>query len=337
MINFNGKKWLESLNTKSYKKSMPILSFPSAQLLGCSVKELLLSSENQANGMKLIADKTPSLASVSFMDLSVEAECFGSEISITEDEIPTVTSTLITNIEEAENLRVPKVGEKRSQTCIKAVELASNLITDRPVFAGMIGSFSLAGRLLDVTEALMYCYDDPDILHTVLEKCTQFLIEYALAFKKVGANGVVIAEPLAGLLSPDFASEFSSNYIKQIVDAVQDDEFLVIYHNCGNTVIRIIDQILETGSSAYHFGNAVDMKTVMEKIPTNVIAMGNIDPVSQFKDGTSDTMKNAVCNLLNECSSYPNFVISSGCDIPPLAKWENISAYYQAIDEFYKK
>ena len=74
MKNFNGKKWLESLNTKSYKKSMPILSFPSAQLLGCSVKELLLSSENQANGMKLIADKTPSLASVSFMDLSVEAE-----------------------------------------------------------------------------------------------------------------------------------------------------------------------------------------------------------------------------------------------------------------------
>ena len=44
-----------------------------------------------------------------------------------------------------------------------------------------------------------------------------------------------MAEPLAGLLSPDLAQEFSADYVKQIVDAVQDDNFLVVYHNCGNT------------------------------------------------------------------------------------------------------
>ena len=32
---------------------------------------------------------------------------------------------------------------------------------------------------------------------------------------------------------------------------------------------------------------------------------------------------------------YPNFVISSGCDIPPASKWENIDAFFKAVDEFY--
>ncbi len=41
------------------------------------------------------------------------------------------------------------------------------------------------------------------------------------AYKAVGANGVVVAEPLTGLLSPDLAAEFSEPYMKQVIDAVQ--------------------------------------------------------------------------------------------------------------------
>ena len=105
----------------------------------------------------------------------------------------------------------------------------------------------------------MDCYDDPDKVHTVLEKVTEFIAEYCKAFKEAGANGVVIAEPVAGLLSPALAEEFSGPYVKQIVDAVQSEDFIVIYHNCGDNTIRMIDSILSTGSAAYHFGNAIDM------------------------------------------------------------------------------
>ena len=43
------------------------------------------------------------------------------------------------------------------------------------------------------------------MVHVVLEKCAEFITKYILEYKKVGANGVVIAEPLAGLLSPALA------------------------------------------------------------------------------------------------------------------------------------
>ncbi|MBR2617071.1 MAG: uroporphyrinogen decarboxylase family protein, partial [Clostridia bacterium] len=315
----------------------PLLSFPSVSLLGCTVGEITHSAELQAKGMKAVADEVPSLASVSFMDLSVEAEAFGAEISVSETEVPSVISTVVTDMESAENLRVPSVGEKRTGVYVEAVKQAKTLIYDRPVFAGIIGPFSLAGRLCDVTETLVYCYTDPDLLHVVLEKATAFLVEYAKAYKTAGAQGVVMAEPLAGLLSPDLAEEFSEKYVKQIVDAVQDETFLVVYHNCGNSAVQIADSILRTGCAAYHFGNAIRMEDMMQALPTDTIAMGNIDPAGEFKNGTPESMKKAVFTLLDECAKYPNFVISSGCDIPPDAKWENIRAYFNAITEYYQK
>ena len=326
--------WLEGLKSAQKKKAMPILAFPGIELTGITVKELVCSAENQAKCMKVVADRTPACGAVSIMDLSVEAEAFGSPVLFSDDEVPTVTDKIVETEEEADALRVPAVGEKRTGVCIDGIKRAAELIEDRPVFAGVIGSFSLAGRLLDVTEALVYCYTDPDLLHKVLEKATSFLLEYVKAFKEAGANGVVIAEPLAGLLSPELAEEFSEPYIKKIVDGVQDEKFIVVYHNCGNTALTIIDSILRVGAKVYHFGNAVDMAEIMKKIPKDIIAMGNVDPAGEFKNGTPQSIKAATEELMKKCGGYPNFVPSSGCDIPPLSKWENVDAFFETVEKF---
>lgn len=333
----NMKQWMEDLRMAPVKKSMPVLSFPCISLMGITVKELIQDSDVQAKGMKLVADRIDSAASVSMMDLSVEAEAFGSSVKVTDDEVPAVVGSIVTSQEEADALSVPKVGDGRTGLYVEAIRKACKLITDRPVFAGVIGPFSLAGRLMDVTEALINCYTEPDMVHTVMRKATDFLIEYCKAYKETGANGIVMAEPLTGLLSPDMAEEFSEPYVKEIIDAVQDDEFIVIYHNCGNNTILMIDSILRTGASAYHFGNAISMKEMMSHIPENVVAMGNVDPAGQFRNGTPESIKAETKRIMSECCpDYPNFVISSGCDIPPASSWDNIDAYFEAIDEYYQ-
>ena len=70
----NMTKWIEEMIAAPEKKAMPLLSFPSVQKLNVTVKEALLSSDLQAQGMKIVADSTDSSAAVSFMDLSLEAE-----------------------------------------------------------------------------------------------------------------------------------------------------------------------------------------------------------------------------------------------------------------------
>ena len=333
----NMKEWLNELREAETKKAMPILSFPAVQLMGISVKELISNSDRQAEGMVRIAERVDAAASVSLMDLSVEAECFGSQIVVSEDEVPTVKGSIVSDLEDVEKLQIPPVGAGRTDIYIDAVRKAVEKIHDRPVFAGMIGPYSLAGRLLDVTEIMFYCYDEPEMVALLLDKVSEFLISYGKAYKETGANGIMLAEPLAGLLSPALAEEFSAPYVKRIVDALQDDNFLVIYHNCGNCTIQMIDSILDTGAAAYHFGNAIDMAEMMKHIPADTIAMGNIDPAGQFRNGTTESIRTETLELMEKCCSYPNFVISSGCDIPPMSKWENIDAFFQAVSDFYGK
>ena len=55
---------------------------------------------------------------------------------------------------------------------------------------GCIGPFSLAGRLMDVSEAMINCYEEPEMVHIVLKKATKFLIDYISAYKEAGADGI---------------------------------------------------------------------------------------------------------------------------------------------------
>ncbi len=333
----NMMQWLEELKNASMKKAFPILFFPVAQLMDMSVQELISSSEHLANGMKAVADRVDSSAAISLMDLSVEAECFGSQIIFSEVEVPTVKGSVFTEMEEVEALQIPTIGTGRTGIYVDAVRRATNIILDRPVFAGMIGPYSLAGRLLDVTEIMYLCYDDPEMVEALLNKVTEFLISYGKAYKEAGAHGIMIAEPLAGLLSPSMEAEFSAPFVKRIVEGLQDENFLVIYHNCGDNTIQMIDSILTIGAGAYHFGNSIDMEEMLKRVPKDTVVMGNIDPASQFRNGTPESIRNVAFELMEKCCKYPNFVISSGCDIPPMSPWENIEAFFDAVKEFYEK
>ena len=109
-------------------------------------------------------------------------------------------------------------------------------------------------------------------------------IAYARAFKEAGANGVIVAEPAAGLISPAFCQTFSSDYVKRIVDAVQDESFMVVLHNCGNTSGQVTSMLF-TGGQGLHFGNVVDMNQIMPQLPQDVVGFGNVDPLKVMKMG----------------------------------------------------
>ncbi len=212
----NMRDRLEEIRIADVKKPMPVLSFPCVQLMGMNVRELLSDPDNQANGMKAVADRTDSFAALGFMNLSLEAEAFGADVKISDTNVPVVTAPLTEDIEAAEKLEIPVIKE---------------------------------GRALE----------NPELLHILLRKSTDFLTEYIKAYRSIGADGIFMAEPLAGMLSPELA------------------------------------------------------------------------------EGTPEDVRRETLKLLEKCSVHPNFLISSGCDIPPFAKWENIDAFFEAAGEFYSR
>lgn len=334
-MKYNMKKWIKDQIHTGPKRPLPLLSFPCVQMMGISVRELISDSSLQAKGMELVAGRVNSAASVSLMDLSVEAEAFGATVRVSDDEVPTIVGAIVTDEDEADALQIPAVGSARTGIYLQAIEKASKTITDRPVFAGVIGPFSLAGRLMDVSEIMIYCYDEPDMVHTVMDKVTTFLIDYCKDYQAAGANGVAIAEPLTGLLSPNLAREFSHPYVRRLIEAVQTDDFAVIYHNCGDNAALMAKDIFELGAMGYHFGDAISMEDVLPVAPADALIMGNVSPSVQFLGGTPASIKEATHALMEACCKYPNFLVSSGCDIPPISSWDNIEAFFAAAESFY--
>ncbi len=330
----NMNNWRESV-IYGPKKPFPLLSYPSVQDLHITVKEMCCSSSYQAIGMRLIADRYDMLASTAYMDLSVEAEAFGAFTVYGADEIPTITGRLIKDMEDAEKLEVPEIGAGRTGTCIRTISKAIRLINDKPIFAGCTGPFSLAGRLLNVNDIMMDCYEDPELVHLVLKKASAFILKYVKALKKAGADGVIMAEPLAGILSPALAREFSTEYVRQIVDEVQDEKFMVMYHNCGNNVNYMVSELIDTGSMAFHFGEHANMKDLLEKLPSDRLVLGNISSANAFKNNTVENMNLVVRRLLADCGGYKNFIPSSSCDVPPATYWENIDEFFHTIEAQY--
>lgn len=317
------------------KKPLPILAYPAADLLFITIKELVDSSSYQALGMRLIADRYDMPAALAYMDLSVEAEAFGAHCVYSAEEVPTIIGQLISDEADARALQVPQVGAGRTGVNVEAIRKAKMLIHDRPVLAECCGPFSLAGRLMNVNEIMVNCYTEPEAVHIVLEKATEFIIEYATALKNAGADGCIMAEPLAGLLSPDLMREFSSNYVRRIVDAVQAKHFLFIYHNCGSSVNQLVEPMMETGCVAYHFGESANMVHMLESFPKNFMIMGNISPSKKFNNAAPDETRIATRGLLHACDKFNNFVLSSGCDIPPCTDFDNIDMFFKTAQDYY--
>lgn len=331
----NMNQWIYDISNSFERESMPIIACPGSEMIGCEIIDLVTKGKAQYEAMHALSSWSPSIAAMTIMDLSVEAEAFGSKVEYYKDDTPTISSRLVSDLDSVKELKIPKIGEGRTGEYIKAVELTSKNIKDRPVFGGMIGPYSLAGRLFDITEIMIEAMLEPETVHILLEKSTSFLIEFAKAFKQAGANGVIMAEPAAGLLSPEQCHEFSSVYVKKIVDAVQDDRFMVILHNCGN-VEKLVPTMLSTGAMGYHFGNSADMKTIMPQIPWGKLAFGNIDPAGILKNGTKEMVREKTLQLLNETAIYKNFVLSTGCDVPPGTPLQNVQEFYDTLDEFNK-
>jgi len=312
-------------------KFIPVLSFPIARKLGHSVGEFVKSAELQAETMAWIARNTPVDAVLGPMDLSVEAEAFGANVRFSDNEVPVVTGQLVADEDAVAELAVPPPDAGRCAMTVSAVAKVKAMDVGKPVFGGMIGPFSLAGRLADVNEMMFLIMDEPETVHALLEKTTAFLISYAKAFKAAGADGVFMAEPLAGVISPAALEEFSAPYVRRVIEAVQDEKFPLCYHNCGGSVVKAAEAIFAQGTAGCHFGNAIDLAEMLAKAPAKTLVMGNVDPVSILAQGTPESIREAVNTLVAKCGPYSNFDLSSGCDIPASTPWGNLEALFEAV------
>ncbi len=335
MSKFSKSAWISGSIESRTRKAIPIMSSPGIEMNGFAARDVFTSGDLEYRCIATLAERYPADFAVTFMDLSLEAEAFGAKVVFNENEPPCIEGAIATEEDEIDALEVPEVGAGRTGEVLKCVRKAvSNL--GKPVLAGMIGPYSLAGRLADMTEMMMMAAAEPETAHKLLGKVSAFLKNYLIALKEAGAAGVIIAEPAAGLISPDMCGEFSAEYLKPMIEAVKDDSFMVVLHNCGRTEKQVAE-LLSSGADALHIGNAVDILDILKQVPADIPVMGNLDPVGVFRTATAEEVYAKTKELLERTSEYPNYILSSGCDLPPAVPAANLDAFFHALADYNAK
>ena len=136
----NMTEWLQAiLDSAPTRKAMPITGSPGMTLIDKPVSALYTDGQVQFESMRALSEKYPSLAVLTAMDLSLEAEAFGSPVRLSDNEAPTVTGAIVSSLEAIRALPVPSVGAGRTGEYLKAARLAAETFDDKVVLGGMIG------------------------------------------------------------------------------------------------------------------------------------------------------------------------------------------------------
>jgi len=305
---------------------IPLMGFPGTQLNGSTLKQNTFNWGTQFSTIFALQRRFHPDGMFFFMDLSVEASALGLPVRFPLDESPSVEVHPVRRVEDLGLFAGSDIlCDGRVAVYIETMRLMSHYMGG--IKGGfVIGPFSLAGLLLGASDAAMATMDDPELLHAVLRFSSGVVSRYARALERAGADAIAVLEPSASFLSPQQFREFSGRYVAEVFGTLTS---VTILHACGNTT-RLLSAMAETGAQGLSLDSMVDLPAAAKSLPGDVVLMGNLDTVRVMLQMTPNQVYRATNDLLEAMAPYPNFILSSACDLPQETPLENIHALMDA-------
>lgn len=311
--------------------SAPLCGFPGIVLTNTTVAENLSDGELQARTITALHRAAGFDIVFPMMDLTVEAEALGAHVDWELDELPAVVGKVVETRDDAESIVVPEIGERnRLGVFVTTCEILKATFPEKLVWSYVMGPFSIAARLMGMTEIALATKLEPDMVAATLSKANELLEKYIRALLKTGVDGVMILEPASSILRAEDAEEFSNSYIRDLVQIIKDAGRTPALHNCGQTN-HLVEGLCATGIEALSIGSCVDPAEIYHMLPQHTVLMGNLDPTDVFLRGSAQDVVRSARRLSDRMADCERFLISSGCDLPPGVTMENVLAFDVAI------
>jgi uroporphyrinogen decarboxylase len=334
-INHDLVKTLLSKVQESYQNGQrlvcPLMGFPGLRIINSTVK---LAQQNYGEHYKVLQaliDKYQPDIIFPLMDLSVEANALGMLTVFPKEDSATVLKDHHFCIDDLSRHRQINITyDTRLQGYVETVRLSRLCFSDKIVKGAYVtGPYSLAGLIMGAEEAAMAAIMEPDMLTEMCEFTMGRILEYIRLLIGAGAQVVCILEPTAVMLGPDEFEKFSSSFIRHIVMSYKYTDVSLIYHTCGNSM-HLIDKMIESqvdGVSLDSPDAGVFLPEVAGNVKKDIILIGNLNPAGTILNGKPEEVSRETNELLRSMDFYPNFVLSTGCDLPQEVPFENIDAF----------
>jgi len=305
---------------------VPLLGFPGRQITRSSIKQNVFNSGVHFLSLLGLVDRFQPDAVFPMMDLTLEANALGSSVRYDLMAPPSVDDHLIDTEEDLDKVYpVDILRDGRVQAFLETMKLMSAHFKI-PAAGYVIGPFTLASQLMGASQAAKAVIKKPDFLERVLAFTTHVIGNYARALVEAGASMICVLEPSSMMLSPVQFERFSGQFLTRLYSKFDANPIL---HICGDTT-HLIDAMVGTGAEGLSLDSMVDFPVVIDQIPEEVVLIGNINPVEIMLLAEPAEVYARTRQLVEAMAGRPNFILSTGCDLPEDTPFENLDAFMSA-------
>lgn len=312
---------------------VPLIGFPGLTLTRCTVKLAQQNYGEHFRVLKAIAETFTPDAIFPLMDLSVEANALGRLTLFPKGESATVVKDEFTSNDLTDAEKISISSDTRLLGYVETLKLMSAGLQPTIVRGAYVtGPYTLAALLMGADQAALATISEPDRLHGVCQLASKKIQDYVQLLTAAGAQLICILEPSAVMLGPEHFEQFSARYVRRILDECTRAGVSTVYHICGNSM-HLVETMAASGVDALSLDSpqaGVDLPAVAKRISGEVVLIGNISPIGSLLNGRPTDVENDVVQLLTSMDPYPNFVLSTGCDLPQETPLENVRAFMRA-------
>ncbi|MCX5838704.1 MAG: hypothetical protein NTW71_09345 [Deltaproteobacteria bacterium] len=211
---------------------------------------------------------------------------------------------------------------------------------DVALFWLMRGVFVRSWRLTGMENYMLKLYRDPEFIHLVAGKVTEYNLRQLDMLASAGIDVLVVEDDIAAtnnlLISPKHFMEFVNPYNRKLVDRAHDLGLKVVRHSDGN-LWSIMDILIDSGYDGLNPLEpqaGMDLKKVKDAYGDKICLLGNIDCKELLPAGTPDQVEAAVKHAIDVAAAGGGYILCDSNSLHPGVNPENCIALFEATKKY---
>lgn len=278
-------------------------------------------------------------AAILFSDILTIPDAMGLGLYFEEGEGPRFRKPVRTE-QDVANLPVPDAATDLGYV-MNAVRTIRSALGGRVPLIGFSGSpWTLAtymvegGSSKDFRGIKRMMYSQPEVLHALLDKLADSVIDYLNQQIKAGAQAVQIFDTWGGVLSTQHYQAFSLRYMEKIINGL-------IKENDGRPVPSILftknggqwlELIAETGCNAAGLDWTIEVGNARARVGDKIALQGNMDPSVLY--ASPEEIRKEVARILASFGNGEGHIFNLGHGIALDADPDHAKVFVDAVHEF---
>ena len=267
--------------------------------------------------------------------MCTEPSAFGARLVWAEKNLPHAEK-IILETDDIESLKTPDVHTdgllpfmlNRLVRYRPKIEAAGHSIR----FAVARGPLNIASFLMGTTELMTALLMEPEKVHQLLRKITDFLKDWLdLQIRTIDTiDGVFLLDDIVGFVNDDDFRAFALPYLREIYEAF--DVSVKFFHNDAQGLV-CAPYLPDMGINLFNFAYEHSLQQMRELAGDSVALLGNLPPRDVLAQGTPEEVESKAMEMYRSVREKSRIIWSCGGGMPQDVSTENIRAFLRGISK----